>query len=257
MKTKPTSRATAAGERRDRHPVAPARRAVRPRGGVREAVDQQRQAGRAGHHAGDVEAAPQPAAAHQRHRGQRGDDEADRRVDEEDPAPRHVGGQDPAEQQADGAAGAGHARPDAERPVARRAHRERRGDQSEGRRGCERGPGALHGARRQQPPARGGEAADQRGQGEQQDAGHEDAPAAVDVAQPAAEQQQAAEGERVGGDDPLEPGPAEAEGLLDVRQRHVHDRRVEDDHELGRGDHDERQAQAARDVGRAVSRGCV
>ena len=88
--------------------------------------------------------------------------------------------------------------------------------------------------------------------GEEQDAGHEDAPAAVDVAEPAAEQQQAAEGQRVGGDDPLEPGTAEAEGALDVRQRDVHDGGVEDDHELGGGDHDERQAQAARDVGRTV-----
>ena len=56
-----------------------------------------------------------------------------------------------------------HAGPDAERPVARRAHGERRGDQGEGRRSRERGAGALHGARREQPPLGGGEAADQRG----------------------------------------------------------------------------------------------
>ena len=79
-------------------------------------------------------------------------------------------------------------------------------------------------------------------------------PAAVEVAETAAEQQQAAEGQRVGGDDPLQTGAAEAESTLHVRQRHVHDGGVEHDHELSRGDHDEREAEVARDMGPVFTR---
>jgi hypothetical protein len=60
------------------------------------------------------------------------------------------------------------------------------------------------------------------------------------VRDPAAEQQQAAEGQRVGGDDPLPVGVRDPEVALRRRQRDVHDGRVEDDHELGRGDHGQR-----------------
>ena len=61
------------------------------------------------------------------------------------------------------------------------------------------------------------------------------------VAGAAAEQQEAAEDERVGVDDPLEVRLREAEVFLDRRQRDVHDRRVEDDHELREADEDEDQ----------------
>ena len=56
--------------------------------------------------------------------------------------------------------------------------------------------------------------------------------AAEQVAEPAAEQQQAAERERVRGDDPLALVVAEAEVLLGRGQRDVHDGRVEHDHQL-------------------------
>src|ERR1700727_2517448 len=59
-------------------------------------------------------------------------------------------------------------------------------------------------ARAAQPRLRGGEPAEQRGDREQDDAGDEDPPPAEDVPGPAAEQQQAAEGQRVGVDDPLQ-----------------------------------------------------
>src|SRR2546422_654094 len=55
--------------------------------------------------------------------------------------------------------------------------------------------------------------------------------------QPAAEQEHPAEEDRVGGDHPLEALLAEVEVGLDRRQRDVHDRHVEDDHELGGNDH--------------------
>ncbi len=80
---------------------------------------------------------------------------------------------------------------------------------------------------------------------EQQDAGDEHPAPAEDVPGPAAEQQQPAEGQGVGVDDPLQAGAGEAERGLDVRQRDVHDRRVEHHHQLRGGDDDERQAEMA------------
>ena len=59
----------------------------------------------------------------------------------------------------------------------------------------------------------------------------EDAPLADQVADPPGEQQQAAEGDQVGVDDPGEVALGEAEAVLDRGQGDVHDRRVEDDHQ--------------------------
>ena len=58
------------------------------------------------------------------------------------------------------------------------------------------------------PP--GGQAAQERGQGEEQDAGDEHPAAAQDVAGPAAQQQQAAEGQGVGVEHPRQVGGGEA-----------------------------------------------
>ena len=70
---------------------------------------------------------------------------------------------------------------------------------------------------------------------EERDPDQEQAPVAVEVAEPPAEQQEAAEGEQIGVHDPGERGLREAEVLPDRRQRDVHDRRVEDDHQRRRG----------------------
>ena len=67
----------------------------------------------------------------------------------------------------------------------------------------------------------------------------EEALAPEQVAGAAAEQQEAAEDERVGVDDPLEVRLGQAEVFLDRRQRDVHDGRVEHDHELREADEDE------------------
>ena len=56
--------------------------------------------------------------------------------------------------------------------------------------------------------------------------------AAEEVAERAAEQQEAAEGERVGGDDPLPVVGREVQRLLGRRNRDRHDRRVQHDHQL-------------------------
>jgi hypothetical protein len=55
---------------------------------------------------------------------------------------------------------------------------------------------------------------------------------AEQVREPASEQEDASEEDRVGGDHPLEAFLAEVEVGLDRRERDVHDRDVEDDHEL-------------------------
>ena len=84
-------------------------------------------------------------------------------------------------------------------------------------------------------------AREQRAEREDDDADEEHAPAAEQVGRAPAEQQEAAEDERVGADHPLEVLLREAEVDLDRGQGDVHDRDVEDDHELH--DAEERQRQ--------------
>ena len=173
-------------------------------------------------------------------------DGGDGHVDEEDPLPAERVDQDAAGDDAERAADAGQRAPDAERDVALTAGGERDGQQGEGRGGEQRGADALDGAGRDQRRLRSGEAARERRGGEQPEADQEQPPAAEDVAHPAPEQEQAAERERVAVDHPLQALGAEAEVGLDGRQRDIHDRDVEDDHELGDGEH--RQRQPFRDL---------
>ena len=63
--------------------------------------------------------------------------------------------------------------------------------------------------------------------GEDGDAGEEGAPPAEQVAGPGAEQQQAAEGQRVGVEHPGQLGVGEAQRRLHVGQCDVHDGRVQ------------------------------
>ena len=89
----------------------------------------------------------------------------------------------------------------------------------------------LDGPRRDQELLRAGEPARDRSDREQRDPDQEHAPVPVEVAEPPAEEQEAAEGEQVGVDDPRERRLGEPEIGPDRRQRDVHDRRVEDDHQ--------------------------
>ncbi len=61
------------------------------------------------------------------------------------------------------------------------------------------------------------------------------------VGDPAAQQQQGAERQRVGGDHPLPVGVGDAQRRLRLGQGDVHDGRVEDDHQLRERDDGERQ----------------
>ena len=76
--------------------------------------------------------------------------------------------------------------------------------------------------------------------GEDGDAGQERAAPPEQVAGAGPQQQEAAEGEQVGVEDPGELAPGEAEALLDVREGDVDDGRVQDHHELG-GQDDEQE----------------
>src|SRR5207253_11215424 len=71
-------------------------------------------------------------------------------------------------------------------------------------------------------------------------ADHEGPLAPQVVGDPATQEQQAAEGKRVGGDDPLPVGVGGAEGCLRRRQRNADDGRVERDHQLRHRDERER-----------------
>ena len=62
----------------------------------------------------------------------------------------------------------------------------------------------LHGAGGDEDVDRAGKPADERRDGEDRDADHEDPPAAEQVGETAAEQQEAAEGDRVRREHPLE-----------------------------------------------------
>ena len=103
----------------------------------------------------------------------------------------------------------------------------------------ERGTHALDGSGGQEGPAAHGQTADQGAQREDGDPEEEDSASAEEVAGPGPEEQESAEGEDVGVDDPRQRARREIEALLDVRERDVHDRRVEHHHELGRQDHGE------------------
>ena len=98
----------------------------------------------------------------------------------------------------------------------------------------QRGAGeSLQGARRDEHPRRGGEPAEERDEGEERQSGHEHLAPPEQVAHATTEQQESAERQRVGADDPLEVLRREVEILLDRRERDVHDRHVEDDHQVG------------------------
>ena len=123
------------------------------------------------------------------------------------------------------------AAPDPERLVPLGALREGRGDDRQGGRGHDRGAGALDHAGREERRRRPGEPAHERRGREEQDTGHEHATAPEQVGRASSEQQQAAEGERVGAQHPRQVLLRKAEIGSDRGQRHDRDRAVEKHHE--------------------------
>lgn len=64
------------------------------------------------------------------------------------------------------------------------------------------------------------------------------------IGKPSAEEQQAAEGQSIGVDDPLKIGVGEAQVSADRRQRDVDDGHVEHNHQLAQADDKQRKAGA-------------
>ena len=180
------------------------RRVPAVRGRVGEAVDQAEHRAGDQQRAGDVEPGlnrgrlplQQQRSAGERHRGED-------QVHIQAPAPGQVLGQRAAEQQAHRAAGRGDRPVDGERLGAVLRRGERGGQQRQRGGHQQRRERALAGPRGDQHGEVDRGAADGRDHGEPGQAGQERDLAAEQVGQPAAEQQQAAERQRVGGDHPL------------------------------------------------------
>ena len=114
---------------------------------------------------------------------------------------------------------------------------EHRHDHPQDHRRGQRPGDALDEAGRDQHPLGLREGAEQRGEDEDHQAGEEDPPFADQVAEPPDQQQQAAERDQVGVDDPGQAALAEPEVGLDRGQGDVHDRDVEDDHQDAGAEH--------------------
>jgi hypothetical protein len=165
----------------------------------------------------------------------------EREVDEHAQPPGNGLGEDAAEQQPEYAAAADDRAEDPERLAALGRLGERGRQQSQRRRSEDRREDALDRARGDKHPERACGAADRRCDRESQQSAREGPLASPQVAEPSAEQQQRPERERVCGHDPLPGVGGEAERQLSRRQRHVHDRQVEHDHQLRQPDHGQDQ----------------
>jgi hypothetical protein len=210
-------------------------------GRVDDRVDGDHEGGGDQRGTGNVRSAPQAGTAvgGQQLHGCDRRGEADRHVHEEDPVPVDPVGQDAAEQQAHSTTGGGHEAVDADRLGLLTCVREHRDDHAEddGRR--HRPADALHEPGRDEELLRAGHPARRGGGREYGETADEDAATRHQVADPAGEQQKAAERDEVGVDHPGQPGLAEAQLMLDGRQRNVHDRDVENDHQHADAEHRE------------------
>ena len=168
------------------------------------------------------------------HRGQ-----ADGEVDEEDPVPAQRLGERAAGQQAERAARDGGEHVGAHRPRAVVGRGNSVTMMARITEACMAAPMPWTKRAAMRKPWLG--AAPQRTEAtvKTHEPGKEHALAAEQVAEAAGEQQEAAEGDEEGVDDPGQVALAEVQVALDRRQRHVHDRGVEHDHELGQADNHE------------------
>ena len=198
-------------------------------GALHEPVRERAEAERDEHRAGEVEP-PRPELralllAPAEVRGDHGEPR-ERQVDEEDPAPRHPFHERPADRRAGDRGDARERGPEPDRApglVAVRGAQER-----ERVRGQERARDPLQRAGEQQHLLVRRCPGEERREREGPGTGDERPPPAVLVADRPAREVERGERERVGEEHPLLPGEAEAEVLLDRRQRHDHDRRVDE-----------------------------
>ncbi len=222
--------------RGDREQADHARRPPAPGVALDQREHQRRQPDRQRGDAGEVDLARANASAlssrDSLRREQRHDDreDRDRHVQEEDRLPADVLHEQPAEHRADRERHRRHARPRADRAPAL-LRRERVGDDRQRRRHHEARSDSLDGAEGDQPRVALREADHEARRAEHDDAEEECQPAPEQVAEAPAGDEQHRERQRVGVDRPLERGCRRVQAALDRRQRDVHDRVVEHDHE--------------------------
>ena len=183
--------------------------------------------------------------AQQPHRG-RDRDQREDDVDVQTPAPGQVLGQDAAQQQPDRTASSGDGAVDAEGLAALGRVGERHGERGQ-RSGREhRAERTLDRAARQQHAEADGRASQRRRGGEAHHADDQHPLAPKHVREPAAEQQQPAEGQRIGGHHPLPVRIGERQVMLGGRQRDVHHGGVQHHHQLGQADNAQDQPATVR-----------
>ena len=158
--------------------------------------------------------------------------DGDHEVDVQAPAPGQHLRERAAEYEAERGAAAGDRTEDPERrrPVRRALERHRQQSERRGRE--QRAERALERAGRHQHAEGLGQSADRRGDREPDQAGDERPLAPEQITELSAQQQEAAERQRIGGDDPLPALGRETQRLLSRGNRDRHDRRVQHHHQL-------------------------
>ncbi len=192
---------------------------------------------------------PRDAAIREQH-GRR----AEGQIDEKYRAPAAQGGQRSAEHRAGDLADGAARRPDRHGARANVAVKIRFGEQSEHGRQGQRGADSLKQTHDIQLEQRPREAAQRGRAGEKAEPGEKYAARAEKIAQRAAAQQQTREHHGVTAAHPLQPGDIAAEFALNRRQRDVHNRRVENDHEKADGGDDHRRGIRSDRDGRRLRR---
>ena len=168
-----------------------------------DAEDSERQGGRDGDGPATVEPAWAPEAGREDAAAGHEHDDRDGHIDEEHPAPVEAGGQDAAKEDPGGPAGRRCGAIEREGlgqfPGVVREEGHQHGERG---RSDERRTDALEGAACEEYRFGGRQAGDQRGAAKDGEAGHEDATGAIQVGKSATEQEEAAERDDVGVEDP-------------------------------------------------------
>jgi len=231
------------GEQRHRHGEHAQRARRQPAGlvAVDDGVHRQDQRRGDGERAAHVQVTHVAAAMHRRQQPERSDEhrQPDRQVDQEHPVPAQRAHQQAAQQHAHAAAAGADEAVHAHRLGPFRRLGEQVHDQRQRHRGDHRAAEALDAARDHEPLARAGHAAGERGGGEQHQPEQEQLAVPEQVAQPAAQQQEAAVGQHVGVHHPGQRGFGESEVGADRGQRHVHDGGIQHDHQHAQAEHGE------------------
>jgi len=192
-------------------------------GGLREGVDEGRQAHGRDHGTAEVEADPlrsSDVGGHDVHRSG-SDGDADGQIDQEDGSPVDEFGERAAQQDTDSGAGAAHGTPDAERLRAVGTLERGRDDGQRGR-GQHRRAETLSGAGGEEDLFAGRQCRGERRDREDPEAGEEDAAAAEQVRGASPEQEKAPEDQRIARDGPSGVAAGDVQVLREVRQSDVH-----------------------------------